>query len=165
MAAFSRGKLTLRQLTIRPLTVEDVARAFPLVRTSFPEITLEAWRRFAEDILRPETPTRGGFLTVLCEQGYIAGLCNYRIEPDLLHGQALAVDLFVAYDLFDRSTIAAALAEGLERMARENHCHALHTHLIDRGRGGPKNSLIDTLTRNGHEIETVRLCKRLPALA
>jgi hypothetical protein len=145
--------------------MEDVARAFPLVRTSFPEITLEVWQRFAEDTLQPEIPPQGGFLTVLCEQGYIAGLCNYRIEPDLLHGQALAVDLFVAYDLFDRSTIATALVEGLERTARANHCQALHTHLMDRGRGGPKNSLIDTLTRHGHEIETVRLCKRLSALA
>jgi len=165
MAAFRRDGPTLRQLTTRPLTLENVPQAFPLVRTSFPEITLEAWRRFAQDILQPGAPALGGFLTVLCEQGYIAGLCNYRIEPDLLHGQALAVDLFVAYDLFDRSAIAAALVDGLERMARAHGCRALHTHLFDRGRGGPRNSLIETLTRHGHEIETVGLCKRLPAHA
>jgi hypothetical protein len=155
----------LRQLTLKNLTADEVAQAYPLIRTSFPEVTLEAWRRFVDALVRPQSPPRGGFLTVLCEQGYIAGLCSYRIEPDLLHGQVLAVDLFVAYDLFDRSAIAAALAEGLERTARDNGCQAVHTHLIDRGRGGSRSGLVDALTRQGHEVEFVGLCKSLPAPA
>lgn len=161
----SRSGRALRQLTTRTLTAENVPQAFPLIQTSFPEITLEDWQRFAETVLNPETRPKGGFLTVHCEQGYMAGLCNYRVEPDLLHGQTLAVDLFVAYDLFDRETIATALVEALESVARSLHCRALHTQLTERGRNGLKNGLIDMLTRHGHEVETIRFCKRLPAPA
>ena len=151
----------MRQLRTRPLTLEKISQAFPLIQAAFPEITLNAWRQFAEDRLLLEAPAQGGILTVLCEQRYIAGLCSYRLEADLLHGQALAVDLFVAYDMFDREAIANALVSGLETIARTNNCRATHTQLIERRRNSIKTGLLAMLTRSGHKLERIRRWKHL----
>lgn len=153
----------MRQLSTRPLTPDRIGQAFPLIQATVPDVTLDDWRRFAMTLMTPREPRPAGIMTVLSELDYIAGLCIYRVEHDLRHGWALAADHFLALDPFNRGAVVLALVEALEALARENGCAAVHTSVPERcttvqanGRG-----LIEILCSLGHEIETVRLCKRL----
>ncbi len=94
---------------------------------------------------------------------HFAGLCSYRVERDLVHGLLLNADHFLAFDLFDRRAVAHALAAGVEALARERHCTAIHTNLIrPRDTAPAGGGLVDVLCTRGHRIETFGMCKPLP---
>jgi len=149
----------VRELKAQPLRPECIAQAYPLIQAALPEVPLEAWMAFAQALVlhrdRPET----GIISIVSEQGYIAGLSSYRVDHSLRHGHSLMADHFVAIDMFDRRAVVHALAEAVEALAREHRCGAVHTALLE------KNSADDTATalaRRGHRVESVRLCKILP---
>ncbi|NIV75283.1 MAG: hypothetical protein GWN37_10725 [Gammaproteobacteria bacterium] len=154
----------MRHLRTRPLTVERIAQAFPLVQASLPHVTLEAWQDFASALVSRAEPPHSGIMTVISEREYIAGLCSYQIDHDLVHGLRLTADNFLAFDLLDRRLVAHALAEGLESLARDLRCTAVHTHLlhtdpVNPARGG---GLVDILSTRGHRVESIGMCKLLP---
>ena len=157
------GRGVVRLLRTRPLTLDRIGQAFPLVQATFPEVTLDEWTHFAGAAVSRREPLPAGILTVLSELDYIAGLSIYRVEADLQHRCALVADHFFALDLFDRGAVVHALAEALEDVAREHGCVAVHTILPERvakGRNGA-GGLIATLHDLGHQVGMVRLCKRL----
>ena len=153
----------MRKLETRRLTPDRVAQVFPLIQAALREVTLEDWRAFAAPLVAPEAQPDAGIITVVSEQGYIAGLCSYRIEHLLEHGTALNAEHFLALDLFDQETVVHALAEAIESLARERHCAAVHTNLPETG--GKKNAesgwMLRLLNGRGHRIEGRRLCKVL----
>lgn len=153
----------MRQLTTLPLTESRIGQAYPLIQAALPEVTLDAWQRFAEPLVAPSAGPETGILTVESERGYIAGLSIYRIYFDLRHGSALVADHFMALDLFDRITVVHALAEALESLGREHGCVAVHTNVPDRGTKlrVSENSLVAALRERGHSLESLRLCKLL----
>ena len=153
----------VRQLRTRPLTGERIAQAFPLVQTSLPQVTLDAWRDFAEALVSHRNGAAAGIIAVLGERDYIAGLCSYRIGHDLVHGRLLSAEHFLAFDLLDRRAVAHALAEGIEGLARAHHCTAIHTHLPRMGDADPERGggLQDVLSTRGHRIESIGMCKLL----
>ncbi len=105
-----------------------------------------------------------GAILVVGERDTIGGLCSYRVERDLAHGRLLNADHFLALDLFDRRAVAHALAEGVETLARQRHCTAIHTNLIrPRDTAPADGGLVDVLCTRGHRIETLGMCKPLPA--
>jgi hypothetical protein len=110
-----------------------------------------------------EPAREGGILAVTDERNYIAGLCSYRVVPDLIHGRLLDAGHFLAFDLLDRRPVAEALAEALEALARELGCAAVHTHLPQRNDAppGPDQGLSGLLAARGHRVESLGLCKRL----
>ncbi len=142
---------------------EQIDQAFPLVQTSLPQVELEDWRKFAQELIRAKAPETTGIQTVLTEQHYIAGLSIYRIDWVLSHGPALVADHFMALDLFDREAVINALADFLEDLARQRGCTAIHTLIPERGGRwrGPVNCLASILRGRGHAIESLRLCKVL----
>jgi len=153
----------VRQLKIRPLTAERIAQAFPLIQASLPQVTLEAWRDFAAALVAQGAPAATGIILVVGERDTIGGLCSYRVERDLVHGLLLNADHFLAFDLFDRRAVAHALAAGVEALARERHCTAIHTELIRTRDPAPADGgLVDVLRTRGHRIETLGMCKPLP---
>ncbi len=158
----------MTQLKIRPLSAERVSQAFPLIQTALPEVTLAAWRDFAAALMSggdaPGGAREGGILAVTDERDYIAGLCSYRVAPDLVHGRLLDADHFLAFDLLDRRPVAEALAEALEALARERGCRAVHTRLPHKITApDPGHGLSGLLAARGHRVESLGLCKRLVA--
>jgi hypothetical protein len=153
----------VRHLTIHHLSPERVGQAFALIQAVMPGVGLEDWQKFATPLVDPRARTRGGILTVVSEQAYIAGLSIYRVEPDLEHGPALVADHFTALDLFDRQAVVHALAGALEDLARERGCTAIHTNVRERTalKREDDNSLVSALCSRGHHIESLRLCKVL----
>ena len=153
----------MRQLRIRPLTAERIDQAFPLIQASLPQVTLEAWHDFAAALVDQGASAATGIVLVVGERDTIAGLCSYRVERDLVHGRLLNADPFLAFDLFDRRAVAHALAAGVEEVARERHCTAIHTNLLrPRDAASVGGGLVDVLCTRGHRIETLGMCKPLP---
>ncbi len=152
----------MRELITKPLSGKLVDQAFPLVQAALPSVDLEQWRHFAGQLICPEAPDNTGILSVLTEQGYIAGLSIYRIEPSLAHGPVLIADHFMALDLFNRAAVVNALADFLEDLARRRGCTALHTHIPEKDGvwQGPADGLVSILRDRGHAIESLRLCKQ-----
>ena len=109
----------MRNLETRPLTPERVAQAFPLIQTALPAVTFEEWSDFATPLASPAGQATSGVVTVISEQGFIVGLCCYRVERNLHHGAVLMADPFVALDLLDLKAVARALADAIESLARE----------------------------------------------
>ena len=168
----------MRQLDTRPLAAKRIAQAFPLVQTSLPEVTLEAWCDFATALLSgggpglmgpglmgPGLMGQGGILAVTDARDTIAGLCAYHVVPDLVHDRLLAVEHFLAFDLLDRRAVAHALAQGVEALARERRCGAVHTSLPRAANANPDRGggLLEVLSTRGHRVESLGLCKRLSA--
>jgi hypothetical protein len=155
----------VRHLKIRPLTTERITQAFPLIQAALPAVTLAAWRAFAAALMTGGAARDSGILAVTDERNYIAGLCSYRVVPDLVHGRLLDAGHFLAFDLIDRRPVAEALAEGIEAMARDRGCSAVHTQLPRRNDtlSQPGDGLGELLAACGHRVETLGLCKRLAA--
>jgi hypothetical protein len=159
------------QLTTRPLSAARVIQAFPLIQTALPEVTLAAWRDFAATLMSTRNAQgnaqgdvqEGGILAVTNEHDYIAGLCSYRVVPDLVHGRLLDASSFLAFGLLDRRPVAEALAVAVEALARERGCTAVHTHLPHRNDAppGPATGLSELFAARGYRIESWDLCKRL----
>ena len=75
----------------------------------------------------------------------------------------LAFLTLLAFDLFDRRAVAHALAAGVEEVARERHCTAIHSNLLrPRDTAPVGGGLVDVLCTRGHRIETLGMCKPLP---
>ncbi len=151
----------MRSLETRPLTPERVAQAFPLIQTAFPTVSLEDWRDFATPPARAQRQSDGGIITVVSEQGYIVGLCCYRVAQDFQHGAVLMADHFLILDLLDQKAVVRALADAVESLARERRCTAIHTSLPETGVKGADDWLVRILRSRGHRVESLRMCKLL----
>jgi len=151
----------VRELRTRPLGPDHIGQAYPLVQASLPQVPLAAWTAFAQAMILQEQQLDAGIVTVLTEQGYIAGLCSYRIEPDLVHGRSLTAEPFLAIDMFDRMAVVHALADAIEAIARNRRCEAIHTTLPEKHRRADGGLAFD-LSDRGHQVEALRLCKILP---
>ena len=151
----------MRSLETRSLTPERVAQAFPLIQIAFPEVSLENWRDFATPAASAQSQTDGGITTVVSEQGYIVGLCCYRVVQDFQHGNVLMVEHFLILDLFDQKAVVHALADAAESLARERRCTAIHTSLPETEVKDADAWLVQTLRDRGHRFESLRMCKLL----
>jgi hypothetical protein len=151
----------VRSLETRPLTPERVAQAFPLIQIAFPALSLEDWRDFAAPLASAPGQADGGIITVVSEQGYIVGLCCYRVAQDFQHGAVFMTDLFLIFDLCGQKAVVHALTDAVESLARERRCTAIHTSLPETGVKGADNWLVRILRSRGHRVESLRMCKLL----
>src|SRR3546814_6343268 len=109
----SQGIWLLRKLNSNLLSVKEVDRAFPLIRTICPAAELEGWRRFALQCLAAGPDSGTGVLVVRNEQACIVGIAAFRLADDLVHGPVLVADTFCALDIFDQANVARTLENGL----------------------------------------------------
>jgi hypothetical protein len=150
----------MRKLTVTPLGRDKIAQAYPLVRHSDPELSLERWDAFASELLEGAGERPQGIMTVISEQGYILGLFSYRVETDLRHMRVLTAENFHAMDLLDPQIVASTLAKCLDSLAMTHGCRAIHTALAPGT--GQRDHWVSALLENiGHEVECVRFCKLL----
>lgn len=151
----------MRQLRARPLPVDKVAQAFALVQAVRPDLTLEAWRAFATPRAGACNGT-GGILILENEQDCIVGLFSYRVDEDLRHGATLVVDTFIALDIVDPEKVIRALAAAMERQAEHVGCRAIHVSIPEH-RPNCGGRMVRLLLEQGHHVESLSLCKPLPA--
>ena len=135
-----------------------MAQAYPIIQIVVPELTFQAWCRFARSLIS-EDERRGGIVTVDNEQNYIVGLAAYRLEQDLRGGCSLLVDHFVAVDLIQREAVAQTLIAELESLARRNHCSAVHTRLPGIGASPSASWLVELMRTHGHDVNQLLLHK------
>ncbi|MDJ0951129.1 MAG: hypothetical protein QNJ94_19645 [Alphaproteobacteria bacterium] len=151
-------------MRLAPLCRTKVAQAYPLIQAMRPDLSLEGWCALATEHLRPAASADHGILTVETEQGYILGLIFYTIYTDLKHGRTLlAKDALVLAPVRQSTEAAfALLIEGVEQVAAECDCRAIHTSLLlDLPQRGNR-ALRDSLTSRGHRMDHFMFCKTLP---
>lgn len=114
--------------TAKPLALNKINQAYPLVRAARPDLTADGWRAVATEYLAarqdaPESPR--GVVAVQNEQGYIVGLFCYAACDDMQHGATLRVENLTAIDLFNQAGIMELLLREVERVARRLRCRAV----------------------------------------
>ncbi|MFQ5959303.1 MAG: GNAT family N-acetyltransferase [Alphaproteobacteria bacterium] len=117
---------------LAPLCESRILQAYPLVREVAPDVSLEAWRAYAQTVLRPRRRDGRGIVAVYSENEYLRGLFVYRIVPDMQGGRALVLECFVVSSLFVPHAVASALLAGAEDVAREHGCGTIRAELRRR---------------------------------
>jgi hypothetical protein len=114
----------------RTLVVERPGReglrvAYPLIRLVEPEVDLRSWLSFAAPLVRGRG-TRHGVVTVrYSDQAHPCGICCFRRDRSLRHGEVLTADPLVALDLLDPVPLLSALLGELEVLAGRLGCRAI----------------------------------------
>ncbi len=117
---------------LAPLSVSRILQAYPLVREVAPDVSVEAWRAYAETVLRPRRRDGRGIVAAYSENEYLRGLFVYRIIPDMQGGRVLMLECFVVGSLFVPHAVASALLSGAENVACEHGCSAIRAELRRR---------------------------------
>ena len=153
----------MRKLNVGLLAPEQIDHAFPLICASCPDADLEAWRRFARLRLSEGVGFGTGILVVRNEQACIVGIGAFQLSNDLLHGPILFTDQFCALDIVDQASVARALENGIEKIARRHGCTAVHTNVAASSKQSDDGWLCSVLYERGHRVEGLHMCKLIPA--
>ena len=153
----------LVHLKVVPMTPDMVDKALPLVRAVRSDLSLEDWRAFCAPFLSDPTGFRG-LECVADENDYLMGLAGYEARTDLRHGRVLAVDPFVAADLYGRNLAAQILLARLDKIAARIGCGAVHVAYDSVDGLVPRNAgnTFDKFFEKGYRADSLRLCKHLP---
>lgn len=114
-------------LRIRQLDLDDVARAWPLVRAKSQIVSLSKWTRFASDLFE----RGGGVIAVSAEDGCLHGIATYEPMLTKSFGHVLQVDTLVAFELSRRAPVSHALCDALIGFARLFDCGAVRVTMPD----------------------------------
>jgi hypothetical protein len=114
-------------LRIRQLDRDDVARAWPLVRSKSRIASLSHWKRFAHDLFE----RGGGVIAVSAEDGCLHGIATYEPTMTKSFGHVLQVDTLVSFELSRRAPVRHALCDALTGFARLFDCDAVRVTMPD----------------------------------
>ncbi|HLY55308.1 MAG TPA: hypothetical protein VKS60_07105 [Stellaceae bacterium] len=129
-------------LATEPLRATDIRPAYPLIRSALPDLSPARWIAYARRAQRSST---NGIMVVRGARPFPVGLFCYRVERDLAQGRVLMAHHFVALELREASPITAALVKGLDRLARDLGCDAIHSVLH-----GPEDAMAACFEGAGH---------------
>lgn len=150
---------------IVPLARTRIDQAFPIVQSVLPRMNIDSWRRYADRLIAAELrngrPTTG--ILAADANGYLYGLCSFRLETSLQHGEVLVVDDFMVSDLVHQRSVAASLLAGIDGLARQRGCTAIHTALPaeDASPLDCRRWLVEELRGQGHHLDMVVMCKEV----
>jgi len=105
------------------MSADKVDQAYPLARELRDDLTLEAWRIYAQSffMLGPiEEGHRG--IVVVENRGYIRGLLSYDVLPDLIECKIMAVRDVIVPLLPAGQLAARSLLQELFSIAEAHHC-------------------------------------------
>ena len=150
---------------IKSLLQDNAAKAYPIIRTAYPHVSLDDWLTYFAWISQPAEKRQfsAGIVSVEDERGYIQGLFSYVTGFGLGRGTVLNVEHFVAMDSGDRAAAIGCLIEAMEDVAHNYGCVSIHTQIpehwanVTTGKYGIPAHLSDA----GHDRETVRFSKFL----
>lgn len=152
----------LVHLRVSPLAADWVDQALPLMRGLRSDLSLREWRAYCAPFL-DGTDSACGLECVIDEKDYLIGLAGYRARPDIRHGRVLAVDPFVAADLYGRNLAARMLLARLDALADRNQCDAIHISYEAADGTLPlrPGNTYDRMSAMGYRVDSLRLCKQL----
>lgn len=119
----------IRQLSVRPLTANRIAQAYPLAQLSLRNCSPEAWDAYARRHLDRDAPS--GVLAVEDDKGTIFGLSVYQIAERADEGRCFQAKTVIVTDPFacGRIDVATLLIEAEERDAAERDCARVEVFL------------------------------------
>ena len=143
---------------VRRLAPADIPLLYPLVRMSFPHISLQEWGRIGRRLSRPAKHVREGIL--VAHYGTARPPCamaTFRRGFDLYSGDTLTSDYIITLSYTQRQKIMDALVPAMETLARELGCDAIRTFSYSK-RVINQDSPVRKLCSTSHITErTVRL--------
>lgn len=130
--------------------------AFPLIREQLPGLTLDQWTAYARALAGESETGEGGIIA--CERkGRIRGLYAWQSAPDPSHRKVMRVHHFTVLEVVHRNAATRSLIDAMHRQAEAMGCGAVRVEL-------PTGSFALTdFAAFGHEVETIGLCRPLPA--
>lgn len=152
-------------ITVAALRREQIPLAYPLIRILKPDVSLARWQAYAQSMIHVRELNRTGAKAAVNQEGHILGLFTWCREPDLVHGQRLAVENFVAVEVVAAPMVGTALIAAMEREAARLHCAAVRTALpgaIVRPKPGGGARYLALFDDAGHSVEHFNLCKLVP---
>ncbi|HXG81775.1 MAG TPA: hypothetical protein VNJ05_08235 [Sphingomicrobium sp.] len=138
---------------LKPAQADD---AYPLIRAIAPEVSLDAWRDYVQRRYRS-----GGLLGLRSESGAVVGVLSYRLGERMRHGQVLALDDFVTFELSQAAPGRTALLEAAEKLALELGCTGLELRVGSRGFADEHNAKAQGWTSLGLALDSVIFVKPL----
>jgi hypothetical protein len=154
-----------RDYNLKPLSAHNAALAYPLIQAALPNVSLDAWIAYAEKLNHPDPALEkaAGIVTAESKRGYIHGIFSYSVRIVLNHDSVLTVENFIALDMGDRAAAIKSLISGMENLAQDLGCSAIHTHVPDHWVSAiaPSAGMLDYLRDAGHNLEFVKFCKTI----
>lgn len=149
--------------TVKHLSLDDVARAYPLLQSVDSDLSFERWKKYAAGRLTPgasASRAHTGIVAVENSQGYLQGLFGYRVDTDLKWGLTLQCENLVALSLVKPGPVFAVLMEAMESLARKRGCKALQVTVRQPSEDQPRigRRYLETA---GLSAESIRFCKHL----
>jgi len=149
---------------IRPLEVDQIAQAYPLVSIFDPRLTQNQWLDYAGALIdRSSRDENRSIITVQSIQGAIYGLSVYWARPDLHRGRILEIENFAVIDIAGNRKAAVLLLRALEDMARRLGCGCVSISLLSaqmrKWLRDPRNPAMDVFRAAGFRGEQLRLRK------
>ena len=161
----------LRSLSVRPLTANRIAQAYPLAQLSFRNCAQAAWDAYARRHLVEESgpAAASGILVADDAKGFIVGLLVYQISDRSGEGRRFQAKTVVVTEPFasGRLDVASMLIDAEEENARERCCSSAEVFLPTER--GPRESIwwAGLLAERGYSpagTHFVKLLKNIPQL-
>ncbi len=147
--------------------MEELPRAYVLIRLMNPEITEIQWDRFIASTR--DDGSRAG-VSVACVDGsdVVVGLFTWERRSNLDHGDVFTVDNLVATGALDPAPLLSLMIEHMEAEAEARACGAIQILLPSVYTGArevkePAN--LGSFLDGGFEVIKQKLCKSLPSKA
>ncbi len=180
---------------VRPLALDQIPQAFPLVSMLDTALTMEQWQDYAgamippagdrngrqTDALMTGGPVAGGpevlagayeghhMLSVQSGQGHIYGVSAYWLKPDLRRERVMEIENFAVVDVTGTRRAARVLLDGLEALARERNCSCIVIGLLNpmirRRLRDEQEATVDLFKATGFHGDYMRLRKCFEAPA
>ncbi len=149
---------------VRPLGVDQIAQAYPLVSIFEPRLTMDRWLDYAGALIAGAGNGEDrSIITVQSTQRAIYGLSVYWTRPDLHRGRVLEIENFAVVDITGNRKAAVLLLRALEDLARRSACNCVSIGLLNaqmrKWLRDPHNPAIDVFRAAGFRGEQLRLRK------
>jgi hypothetical protein len=149
---------------VRPLGVDQIAQAYPLVSIFDPQLTKDQWLDYAGTLIAGAGDGEDrSITTVQSIQKAIYGLSVHWARPDLHRGRILEIENFAVVDITGNRKAAVVLLRALEDLARRSGCSCVSISLLNarmrKWLRDPRNPAMDVFRAAGFGGEQLRLRK------
>lgn len=140
---------------IGPLAADRIEQVYPLAREIAEDLTPEDWCDYARAVIEvpPESAWPRG-IVVAALDGYVRGMFTYQVEPDLRPRRILELRNFAALQVVRRKSLADALMDAADELARTHDCGGVHAHIPAKSAWA-----LSYFEDHGHKVETLCLCQ------
>ena len=146
----------MEEWTVRRLEADDLAQAYPLVRT-VTRVGIERWEEFGRALIAGG----GGILVVGAPDGCIYGAAAFRPALDLRYEKTLDVVLLASFALGSDDPVRERLHATLEQVAADEGCRTINVTVAARICADPDSTCRAALERFGLSLETMSFVQRV----